>query len=170
MEGIQLKAIHPKKKFDAKAVMATLEEAFNEASKEALLDFELTTATWNHQVKFDREVTSDQSRIRFFVGTDDEIYFYVFNKAGTKPHIIRAKRAKVLVFPSAFTPKTTPGKITASRGSKGGPTVITPQVMHPGTKSRYPTIITIRKRHKPLIVRRMKAAMKSAAKASGHSI
>ena len=59
-------------------------------------DFEATTATWEHEVKFETLISLTQPGPTVLVATDDEIYRYV--SEGTRPHPIFPKRAKALRF------------------------------------------------------------------------
>jgi hypothetical protein len=104
--------------------------ALDGAAEGAKVDFETTTATWQHKVGFSIDKQDD----RRIVGTDDEIYHFV-NK-GTKPHTIVA-HGRALVFPGGgFRPKTRVKVIGSSGGSKGSGTVFRPVVHHPGTDAR----------------------------------
>jgi hypothetical protein len=101
------------------------------AAAGALVDFQVTTATWSRKVQFLIDKSQADRRI---VGTDDEIYGYV--SGGTKPHIIVA-HGKALVFPGGgFRPKTRPRYIGSNKGSKGGAVIFRPVVHHPGTEAR----------------------------------
>jgi len=105
--------------------------ALDGAAKGALVDFKVTTQTWQHKVAFDIQEPSADRRV---VGTDDDIYNYV--SGGTKPHVIVA-RGKALVFPGGgFRPKTEVRVIGSGAGSKGGASVFRPKVNHPGTQAR----------------------------------
>ncbi len=105
--------------------------ALDGAAKGALVDFKVTTQTWNHQPDFAIQSPSDDRRI---VGTDDEIYGYVTH--GTRPHIIVA-HGKALAFPGGgFRPKSRVRTIGSNKGSKGGAVIFRPKVNHPGTKAR----------------------------------
>jgi hypothetical protein len=127
----------------------------------------LTTATWKHQVKFEKLTQVGPKSVEVLVDTDDEIYKYV--NEGTKAHDIIAKNAPTLAFPSLFTPKSQPGRQTSGAGSSGGPTVFTPYVHHPGTKARgFDKVIM--KTFTPKFKRRMEQAMNDAAQASGHEM
>ena len=83
------------------------------AAKGATVDFQTTTATWDHQVDFE---TAEPDAARRVVGTDDEIYGYV--NAGTRPHVIVA-HGKALAFGTGGRPKSRPGYIGANAGSRG---------------------------------------------------
>lgn len=118
-------------------------------------DFEATTNTWNHKPKFTR---TDVDAETIAVGTDDAVWGML--DVGTKPHIIRVKRAKFLRFAwngyGSYGAKTRPGFL----GSKNAkyPTKINyrKQVKHPGTKARIWTDTAVIKYQKllPVIVQR----------------
>lgn len=98
----------------------------------ALVDFKVTTQTWNHQPEFEKQSPDAGTRV---VGTDDEIYGFV--SGGTKPHVIVGKPGKRLAFGAAgFRPKTRVGAIRSNKGAKGSPIIVRPKVNHPGTEAR----------------------------------
>jgi hypothetical protein len=95
------------------------------------------TSTWDPKVDFELKVGKiglQTTELTAEVTTDDERYLFV--DQGTRPHVIRPRKAKVLAFPTSYTPKTRPGEIGSGHGSKGGPTVYAQEVHHPGTKPR----------------------------------
>ena len=93
--AVVVKEIRPERFKDTEFKKAILRAA-EAYSKELLKDFEATTATWEHNVEFERIVDYEPRGPEVFVGTDDEIYGYVNN--GTRPHPIFPVRAKVLRF------------------------------------------------------------------------
>ena len=100
------------------------------AAKAVKVDFGVVTQTWQHKPAFTIERPSDAVRI---VSTDDEVFGYV--DEGTKPHVIVA-HGKTLAFPSGHQAKTRPKVIGSTKGGRGGATVFTPRVNHPGTTAR----------------------------------
>lgn len=117
--------------FDVASARRAVENALDGAAKGALVDYRVTTQTWEHKPDFTIEAPTENERI---VGTDDPIYGYV--DAGTKPHVIVPKRAKVLVFGPGARAKTRPRVIGSTGGSKGGAPVVAHRVNHPGTEAR----------------------------------
>jgi hypothetical protein len=95
-------------------------------------DFEKTTATWSHKPLF--TITELEGGTRYTVGTTDEIYKFV--SGGTRPHIIRARNAKVLAFKSAYQAKTRVRVIGSGPGGSSGENVYRREVQHPGTEAR----------------------------------
>lgn len=127
---MKLVPIKPKgRAVDYERIVKAVKDAMDEAAQECLEDFERTTATWEHKPAFEAVAVSDG----YVVGTDDEIYGYV--DEGTRPHVIVAK-GKALAFGVGGAPKTQPGVIGSSGGSKGSGRVYVKRVNHPGTKPR----------------------------------
>jgi len=116
------------KKF--KTAPAAVDTGMDDAAAGVLADFEKTTAGWQHPVTF--AITTEGADRT--ISTSDEIWGYV--DAGTRPHVIVAKRARVLRFATGGRPKTQPGRITSGTGAKGSAVVFRPRVNHPGTKAR----------------------------------
>lgn len=116
---------------DPQKLARAVANALDGAAKGALVDFKVTTQTWQHQPEFDIQEPSADRRV---VGTSDEIYGYV--SGGTKPHVIVA-HGKALAFPGGkFRAKTQPRVIGSGAGSKGGAIILRPKVNHPGTTAR----------------------------------
>jgi len=136
-------------------------------------DFEKTTKTWRHKPKFEVLVSLTGPGPVLLVGTDDKIYRYV--DEGTRPHLIWAgiytgkSRKRLLVFNSGFEPKTQPRVIGSSAGAVFGAKVMRPYVQHPGTEARE-FDKTIQRMWESKFKRRMEAAMRQAAKDSGHAL
>lgn len=129
---------------------------------EVLLDFELSTATWQHQVKFVPKIFHLPKAIGFSVTTKDEIYGYV--NFGTRPHPIRPKGPWPLRFQAGYKAKTSVGRYTSTVGGSFGPMVAAKAVQHPGTKARRFDQI-IKKRWEKTWKLRMKQAVARGVKA-----
>ena len=165
------KTIKPKA-LKAKEMRLALLSAMGKMETVVKKDFQGTTKTWKHKPVFESLISLRQAAGPvLFVFTQDKIYGYV--DKGTRPHEIWAgyytgkSDKKTLAFPSAFTPKTTPGSLKSGPGSSGGDTVFTPYVEHPGTKPRDFTG-QIKKLEEPKFKRAMEAAMKQARSVSGN--
>lgn len=163
---VAFKAIKPSK-LNQPGMIAALQKEAKAAADDLELEFMLSTATWDHEVKFEKLIQVGPKSVEILVDTDDEIYRYV--NEGTKAHDILPKNANVLAFPSAFRPKSQPGRQTSGAGFKGGPTRFSMGVHHPGTKARRFDKV-IMKRFNPKFKRRMELAMSDAAQASGHEM
>jgi len=129
--------------------------------------YDKTTRTWRNKPRFEQTISLRGSSPSILVATDSEIYGYV--DLGTRPHIIRPKRAKKLRFGAGSSPKTQPNVIGSTGGGEGGAEVYANVVSHPGTAPRNFTK-SITKEVKPYFRRYMQEAIAKAAKASGHSI
>lgn len=167
---ITIKAIRPKR-FQNETFKQYAYEMARETADEVKKDYQATTKTWDHKPDFERTYSVDIKAMEIFVGTDDQIYAYV--NYGTRPHDIWAgyytgkSNKKTLAFPSSFTPKTRPNVIGSSRGSKGGETVFTPYVHHPGTKARNFDKVILKK-WSPRFKKRALQLLRDFARASGH--
>lgn len=132
-----LKAIKPNKppswsKDMAKGLVDTTNAMLNTIKH----DFERTTNGWRTDVKFTiQKAKTSANGITGSAGTDNKIYGYVND--GTRPHIIRPKRAKALRFRSGYRPKTRFRTLISVSGAGAyGPYAYAQVVHHPGTKPR----------------------------------
>ena len=145
---VKFKAIKPRP-LDLKCVREELRRAMDNEIKPTLLaDHEQTVRGWERKVSFRTwsKVGPRGTPIEVRVYTTDEVWNYL--DKGTRPHVIRAKRAKNLRFRAGpYTPKTIPGRLVSGRGGyAAGPWVSTPEVMHPGTEARNWTKMIMEKR------------------------
>lgn len=109
-------------------------------------------------------------------GRNAKIYRYV--DEGTKPHVIRPKRAKALVFrwggPGSYVPKTTPGNVPGAPPTYGGPGMARgrirrfAKVNHPGNKPRNLTPLAY-SRYRPEFEREITAAINRGAEKAWRS-
>lgn len=93
-----------------------------------------TTRTWEHKSKFDVIIAENAGDYLITAGTNDKIYGFV--DAGTRPHIIRAKRSPYLAFSSGYKAKTRVGVIGSNAGGAFGSPVFANPVFHPGFPGR----------------------------------
>lgn len=165
---ILAKSIKPAKLRDDKMRLELL-TAMNEIGEGVKKDFERTTKTWNHKVKFVivKAIPTNLGRVEILVGTDDPIYRYV--NEGTKEHIILPKKATRLRFKGTYTAKTQPGVIDARPGGSSGEDVFSMGVIHPGNKARN-FDDAIAKHWQIRMKRRMEESMRRAVQVSGHAI
>lgn len=106
-----------------------IENALTGAALGVKADYGVTQQTWKHRAKF-KIASKLGERI---ISTNDEIYGYV--DAGTRPHIIRAKRG-VLSFKSGYRAKTSPNTIASRNGGAFGENRYAKMVKHPGVSAR----------------------------------
>lgn len=156
------------------AMRLALLNGMHKTRTEMLKDFEATTETWEHKVKFESAISEALGGPSVNVVTNDEIYNYVNN--GTKPHPIFAgiftglsgKRA--LSFRNGkYKAKTKVRVIGSTPGGPTGTKIARPYVQHPGSEGRH-FDEEIQKKFEPRFKRLMEEAMKDAAHASGHAI
>lgn len=107
-----------------------LDTCLDDSADLIALDLEKPTKTWKTKVK----ASIKKLAMARIIGIDNEIYGYV--SKGTRPHIIRAKRAKYLAFGSVYSPKTTVNSLDSSSGSRGPTDTFRKEVHHPGTDAR----------------------------------
>lgn len=112
---------------------AALEDALDDAAQKVYSDLQRPTSTWKTSVAFQIRRIANGRTIGRTISTANEIYGYV--NSGTRPHVIRAKNAKYLNF-GPSSPKTTPGNLDSTSGSRGPRTTFVAQVNHPGTDPR----------------------------------
>jgi hypothetical protein len=100
--------------------------------KAVLREFKITVSTWKRQPQFEVKEQGGSTTI----GTNDPIYGYVND--GTKPHVIRPKKAKRLAFyAGGFVSKTVPNRLQARAGRVASTNPVFAQgVNHPGTQGR----------------------------------
>jgi len=157
----QFKAIKPKKLKIDKIRMEIL-NALRAEGRDVTKEYEKTTASWRVKPKFETMIGLTRAEgASVFVGTDDEIYGYV--DQGTRPHVIRPRRARFLRFRTGYKAKTSPRKIGSGPGGASGPVRFAKIVHHPGTQPREFSP-TIRKRRRRKFTRRMVKAMQAGAK------
>lgn len=87
---------------------------------------------------------------------------------GTRPHVIRAKRAPLLKYRLGYNPGTRPGTLT-TRGSYyiGAHWRSAKIVHHPGTEAREWSLLVQQRRKKPFVKRMNTAVRVGMAKAYG---
>lgn len=116
------------------------------------------TKTWKRKVTFEIDHATDK---QVQVSTDDKVYEYL--DKGTKPHIIRPKRAKRLhFFASGFVAKTRVGILNARAGRKATKDeTFAQEVHHPGIRARKWSKL-VRERSKLRFQRNIQKAIKLA--------
>lgn len=152
-------------------MLDTLRDMVKKQAKFSNTQFGLTYRTHKHKPSFKeefKETPKEMTGSALTSGEGSKDNPYPFLK-GTKPHIIKPKRAKSLVFRSDYTAKTSPRIIGSRSGGSSGALVFSQGVRHPGTKDRK-FEEEIAKREQPKFEKRGQAAMDKAAKQSGHKI
>ena len=129
--------IPKRNRLDAKRQQQAVDRGLDDAAAGALIDFALTSATWEHDPVYTVKAQKDGR----LVGTKDEVWL-MLNK-GTRAHDIYPRNARMLRFPGGpYSPKTRPGFIGSQAGGASGAIIFRRFVHHPGTKPRgWSTII-----------------------------
>lgn len=151
---IILKPITPKgkKPFDFAAL---IERELDHESRQIVEDLQAVTSTWKHKPKF---VVTNRLGFRT-IATASKIFGYV--DEGTRPHIIRPRKAKRLRFNAMFKAKSVPNRFVARQGASAPPVVFAMEVHHPGTKARGFTKL-VANRSKKRVGRRFQSAITKA--------
>ena len=128
-----VRVIVPKGKvFDAKKLVRGLANGMDALAEGILVDFEVTTQTWEHQPEFAITKLNAVDRV---IGTTDRIYGFVND--GTPPHLIYPKNGRALTFMGPYRAKTRPAQIRSYKGATGNTITYTrAPVQHPGTDAR----------------------------------
>jgi len=141
--------------------------ALHEIERGVKKDFQEITETWEHEVVWESQISLVKGP-SMLVGSDDQILRWLND--GTPPHNIWAKKSMgYLQFQTGFKPKTKVNWIGSQKGGKFGAKVKRATVRHPGFEARnYEKVM--KEKWEPKFKDRMKKAMKTAAKKSGHGV
>jgi hypothetical protein len=134
---------------------AVIEKEITRETRSIVREYEITVGTWKRKVRFTITISPYEFAT---VGTDNEIYGYV--DKGTRPHIIRPKKAKMLRFNTVFRAKTIPNQLRNRAGMSAPPVAHALEVHHPGTEARNFTE-NISKRSEARFSKNMAKAMKT---------
>jgi len=154
-------------KLNTAAMQAALKKALLASEKQLLQAHENIVSTWNPPAKF--VVRTQASTLQWILWCYTLDNRYRWTDQGTKPHIIRAKNAPMLVFKSGYRAKSKPKSLSPviGGGKASGSWISKKVVHHPGTTARDFTG-QIKKRYWPLFKKEMEGAVVRAAQASGH--
>ena len=130
-----------KKLLEVPAVKAALSKAMDaEIKPHFVKEFDKVVANWKHNPEFkaSKKITADIITVNVFPSKFKDIWSYVTK--GTRPHKIRAKRARTLAFnwggKGSYSPKTRPGGKYGGPGRSSGPMIFPFEVNHPGSEAR----------------------------------
>jgi hypothetical protein len=143
------------------AWIKAIDTGMKSASESLRVDFVATTNTWKRKPKFERY---EIGTLQYIIGTDDPIWAML--ERGTRPHIIRIRRARFLRFNwdgyGSYGAKTRPNFL----GSKNARYPKTPQrriqVKHPGTEARN-WIDTAQQKYQKLLPKIVQRSIDSTA-------
>lgn len=162
---IEVKQIKPAKlKIDK--VRLEILNTLRAEGKEIIDDYEQTVQTWRNKPTFEQAISLSGGDATVLVtpdGPNRQQFEYV--DKGTRPHIIRPRRATVLRFKGTYRAKTQSGVIGSGPGGASGADVYRQFVNHPGTEARrFSEIIEQRrrKRFQSAVVDAMQRGMEKA--------
>lgn len=162
---IRARAIAPHAPLNTSVFRKNFRAAGLEVGEGMEKDFKRTTRTWKEPVEFKVTVRNYSEGIRVFVSTGNKIYGYV--DEGTRPHIIRPKKAGGrLAFKSRYKSKTTPHVIGSHQGGSSGKTIFSRVVHHPGTEAREFST-DIQAKWQPKLKAIVEEALRRAAREAG---
>lgn len=166
--------------FHYDAMRKELFQASQNVIKGMATDYGNVVKTWEHKPRIvggesGRSRSATGAIIRVVVGpdpADDNSRIFGYVDRGTRPHIIKPRRAKALAFiwggPGSYKAKTRPMFLSSTAGGPTGTLVFRQFVRHPGTKARGFTEQIQKKWQALSHVEAADAAVK-AAKVSGHA-
>jgi len=143
MPNLRLQSIKPSGLPSSKEYTDAFRRAAQKSANASERDLQSTVRTWKHKPEFTVAVEESSREYSVVAGTDNDIYGYV--DQGTKPHIIRARRAPFLRYRVGGRPKSRVNFIGSQAGSVGNEWRRSLFVLHPGTAARN-FIKTIQKR------------------------
>ncbi len=169
----QVKAVIPPE-FNKKAVMDTLQAELEKYAPFLKKDFEhLVDYFTGAKPTFTPVIVTKPSEIAIqirVVGPQEGREKFRWLNEGTKPHVIRAKRAKYLHFRTGYQAGSRPGAVDTHRAGKAeGDWVRKQSVKHPGFPARNWSQLIVDAHQGPFRAW-MEAAMRQAAKASNHGV
>lgn len=161
----QVKAIKPKK-LKIPAVRQELEAALDGEGRASARELEKTTMGWRgRKPRFDYiyEVSgNDASLLVGPTGDQHAVNKWRWLDEGTRPHIIRARRAPFLRYRLGYIAGSRPGTLRTKRGyHTGGPGLwrMSRAVRHPGTEARGWSAL-VQRRRKPKFIKAMNDALR----------
>lgn len=135
------------KLLDSAKLQAAANKALDKVAKDIQSDYKSTWQSFK-TVRPTADITTPKEGQRD-IRVKNKIYGYL--DFGTRPHIIRARRARFLFFArSGFRAKTTPRVLGSSAGARGTRDTFAKQVRHPGTRPRLFTETIFEKRRNDL--------------------
>lgn len=131
------------KLLDPAKFQAAANKALDKVAKDVQSDYKSTWRTFK-RVRPTADITAPKQGQRD-IRVKDKIY-ELLDVKGSRPHIIRPRRAKRLAFRSGFVSKTIPGFVGSRPGGSSGGRIFAKRVKHPGFKPRYFTLAIYEKR------------------------
>lgn len=121
--------------FNIKSIGSSISKVLDEAAHDVQADYLSTVGTFKKKPVF----TISKSAYDRIIGYKDANY-YRLDETGARPHIIRPKTKRFLVFQATYSRKTKPRTLGSFNGGKSGPLIFAREVKHPGFQPNYHTI------------------------------
>lgn len=148
MVKLSIEAIIPGKPVKGTEYDKAIRAALGRFLERVRTDLKSPTRTWETVVVFHSKTTEEGTKLVGEVTTDSQVYAWV--NEGTKPHIIRPKKARALRFQwggyGSYKAKTIPGSLGSRSGGSSGDIVYRMEVKHPGFVGRHFTETIVKKR------------------------
>jgi len=153
MTTFMVKSIVPKSLSKIKNVrLAILNELRAEGREECKM-LEQTTAHWHgDKPKFTQIISFAGGDASLLVGPGGSMtgsQKWVWLDEGTRPHDIKPRKARFLVFRTGYTAGSTPGTFATRASSTSGEVARAKLVHHPGVKARGWSVLLLKERYKP---------------------
>lgn len=139
MPRIVIKVIRSKRRKAAwDYIKPEIDRAMEREVKPRMLSyFNRVVASWDHKPTFRaRRVTTPRMIAIDVWPTGPHAKIWVYVSGGTRPHIIRPRRAPRLVFRTNYKPRTSRGGHYGGPGKAMGDVVFAKEVHHPGSYPR----------------------------------
>lgn len=138
---IGVSPIKPGKNFlDYREYKSEILEAVSAVTEIMKSELEAAVDDWDHAPDWRATTRVSGAGVEVTIkatGPNAKIYGYV--DEGTRPHVIRPRKARALSFRAGYKPRTKPGRPHAGPGAASGDQVFTQVVHHPGNAPRHLT-------------------------------
>lgn len=139
MVNFRLETLTANVDYDSKKSLGELRRRVKLIQEQVRREYQRTVQSWEKKPKFYVRSARGPGVIEIVAGTDSELYRGV--DLGNPPHVIRARKARVLRFRTGYVAKTTPGVIGSESGGYTDGFVSAQQVQHPGNEPRRFSLI-----------------------------
>ena len=130
--------------FNIKSIGSSISKVLDEAAHDVQIDYLSTVGTFKKKPTF--TISKGSSISSFFRGDTQRIIGYKdanylrLDETGARPHIIRPKTKRFLVFQATYSRKTKPRTLGSFNGGASGKLIFAKEVRHPGFQPNYHTI------------------------------
>ena len=121
--------------FNIKSIGSSISKVLDEAAHDVQVDYLSTVGTFKKKPTF----TISKSTYDRTIGYKDANYLRL-DETGARPHIIRPKTKRFLVFQATYSRKTKPRILGSFNGGASGKLIFAREVKHPGFQPNYHTM------------------------------